>query len=113
MFGYNFSMPPVRRRPLTESDLVKIREQWGDDRVVHSLLWEIARLRRSVRLLFDRTLTLYSYIPRETIVPDDAAIDRLLEIEPAIIDDAQKKRARFDAETHARELKRKAREIRS
>src|SRR3954469_24620907 len=106
-------MPSPRRRPLAEADLVKIREQWGDDRVVHSLLWEIARLRRSVRLLFARSLTLYSYIPRETIVPADPAIDRLLEIEPAIIDDAQKQRARFDAETTARELKRKAREIRS
>ena len=33
-FGYNFPMVTSRRRPLTEADLRKIREQWGDDRVV-------------------------------------------------------------------------------
>ena len=30
-FGYNFPMPTSHRRPLTEADLLKIREQWGDD----------------------------------------------------------------------------------
>ena len=115
MFGYNFCMLPKRRRPLTESDLLKIREQWGDDRVVYSLLWEIARLRRSVRLFFARTVSLHAYIPREIIVPDDPAIDRLMEIEPAIVDDAKKKRAGYEALSApaSRELKRKAREVRS
>jgi len=89
-------MATFRRRPLTEADLLKIREQWGDDRVVNTLLWEIARLRRSVRVLFARTIALRSYIPREIIVPDDPAIDRLYETEPAIIDDASKKRAGYD-----------------
>jgi hypothetical protein len=39
------SVKPGRRRPLTDADLLKIRDQWGDDRVVNTLLWEIARLR--------------------------------------------------------------------
>ena len=104
-----------RRRPLTEADLLKIREQWGDDRVVHALLWEIARLRKSVRLLFARTLALRAYVSRETIVPDDPAIDRLIEIEPAINDDMAKKQAKYDSfySDSERELKRKARETRS
>ena len=108
-------MATSRRQPLTEADLLKIREQWGDDRVVHTLLWEIARLRKSVRMLFARIIALRSYIPNEIIVPDDPAIDRLFEIEPAITDDAAKKRAGYDAlfTESERELKRKARESRS
>jgi len=114
-FGYNFQMAPSRRRPLTEADLLKIREQWGHDRVVNTLLWEIARLRKSVRLLFARTISLRGYIPREIIVPDDPAIDRLGEIEPAITDDAAKKRAGYDSlfTESEQELKRIARETRS
>jgi hypothetical protein len=114
-FGYNFLMTKPRRRPLTENDLLKIREQWGDDRVVHTLLWEIARLRKSVRVLFARTIALRGYVPREIIVPDDPAIDRLIEIEPAINDDTAKKQAKYDSfyTDSERELKRKARETRS
>ena len=108
-------MATPRRRPLTEPDLLKIREQWGHDRVVNTLLWEIARLRKSVRLLFARTISLRGYIPREIIVPADPAIDRLGEIEPAITDDAAKKRAGYDSlftESEG-ELKRIARETRA
>jgi len=110
-----FIMATFRRRPLTEADLLKIREQWGDDRVVHTLLWEIARLRKSVRLLFTRTIALRGYIPSEIIVPDDPGIDRLCDTEPAITDDAAKKRAGYDSlfTGSERELKRKARETRS
>ena len=108
-------MATFRRRPLTEADLLKIREQWGDDRVVHTLLWEIARLRKSVRLLFTRTIALRGYIPSEIIVPDDPGIDRLCDTEPAITDDTAKKRAGYDSlfTGSERELKRKARETRS
>jgi len=83
--------------------------------VVNTLLWEIAHLRKSVRLLFARTITLHGYIPIEIIVPDDPEIDRLYETEPAIIDDATKKRAGYDSlfSEGERELKRKARETRS
>ena len=104
-----------RHRPLTETDLLKIREQWGNDRVVNTLLWEIARLRKSVRLLFARTIALRSYIPREIIVPDDPALDRLIEVEPAINDDKVRKQAKYDSfyTESERELKRKARETRS
>ena len=104
-----------RHRPLTETDLLKIREQWGNDRVVNTLLWEIARLRKSVRLLFARTIALRAYIPREIIVPDDPAFDRLIEGEPAINDDMGKKQAKYDSfyTDNERELKRKARETRS
>jgi len=73
------SVKPGRLRPLTEADLLKIRDQWGDDRVVNTLLWEIARLRKSVRTLFAKTITLYGYIPRQIIVPDDPAVDRLID----------------------------------
>ena len=73
------SVKPGRLRPLTEADLLKIRDQWGDDRVVNTLLGEIARLRKSVRTLFARTITQYGYIPREIIVPDDPAVDRLID----------------------------------
>ena len=108
-------MATSRRQPLTEADLLKIRDQWGDDRVVNTLLWEIARLRKSVRLLFARTIALQGYISKEIIVPDDPAIDRLCDTEPAIIDDAAKKRAGYDSlfTESERELKRKARERRS
>ena len=108
-------MPTPRRRPLNEADLLKIREQWGDDRVVDTLLWEIARLRKSVRLLYARTIALRGYIPSEIIVPDDPAIDRLYDTEPAITDDAAKKRAGYDSlfTESEREVKRKARETRS
>ena len=110
-FGYNFAMPTSRRRPLTEADLLKIREQWGEDRVVNTLLWEIARLRKSVRLLFSWTISLRSYIPREIIFPDDPRIDRLIEFEPAINDDTAKKPAKYDSfyMDSERELARKAR----
>jgi hypothetical protein len=103
------------RRPLSETDLVKIREQWGDDRVVNTLLWEIARLRHSVRLLYARTIALRGYVPKEIIVPDDPAIDRLYEAEPAINDDTCKWQAKYDSfyTDSERELKRKARETRS
>lgn len=109
------SVKPGRRRPLTEADLLKIRDQWGDDRVVNTLLWEIARLRKSVRTLFARTITLYGYIPREIVVPDDPAVDRLIDAEPAITDNEAKKLAGYDSllTESERELKRKARETRS
>jgi len=109
------SVKPGRLRPLTEADLLKIRDQWGDDRVVNTLLWEIARLRKSVRTLFARTITLYGYIPREIIVPDDPAVDRLIDAEPAITDNEAKKLAGYDSllTESERELKRKARETRS
>src|SRR5258705_9021202 len=105
----------IPRRRLTEPDLLKIREQWGCDRVVNTLLWEIARLRKSVRLLYARTISLHGYIPKEIIVPDDPAIDRLAEIEPAINDDTAKRQAKYDSfyKDSERELKRKARETRS
>ena len=108
-------MATSRRQPLTEADLLKIRDQWGDDRVVNTLLWEIARLRKSVRLLFARTIALHGYIPREVIVPDDRAIDCLIETEPAINDDVVKQQAKYDSfyTDSERELKRKARETRS
>jgi len=73
------SVKPGRRRPLTETDLLKIRDQWGADRVVNTVLWEIARLRKSVRTLFARTIKLYGYMPRDIIVPDDPAVDRLID----------------------------------
>ena len=79
------------------SRLAQIRDQWGGDRVVNTLLWEIARLRKSVRTLFARTITLYGYIPREIIVPDDPAVDRLIDAEPAITDDEAKKLAGYDS----------------
>ncbi len=91
------SVKPGRRRPLTETDLLKIRDQWGADRVVNTLLWEIARLRKSVRTLFAKTITLYGYIPREIIVPDDPAVDRLIDAEPAITDNEAKKLAGYDS----------------
>jgi hypothetical protein len=83
--------------------------------VVNTLLWETARLRKSIRLLFARTITLHGYVPKEIIVPDDPAIDRLYDTEPAITDDAAKKRAGYDSlfTESERELKRKARETRS
>lgn len=102
----------TRRRPLTEDDLQRIREQWGDDKVVNSLLWEIARLRDSVRIFYKRTVTLHSYFPRETIVPDNPEVDSLLEREPAINDHATKQRGALDFDANVRELKRKAREVR-
>ena len=77
--------------------MLKIREQWGHDRVVNTLIWEIARLRKSVRLLFARTIALHGYVPKEIIVPDDPAIDRLYETEPAITDDAAKKHAGYNS----------------
>jgi len=109
------SVKPGRLRPLTEADLLKIRDQWGDDRVVNTLLGEIARLRKSVRTLFARTIKLYGYIPREIIVPDDPAVDRLIDAEPAITDNEAKKLAGYDSllTESERELKRKARETRS
>ena len=73
------SVKPGRRRPLTETDLLKIRDQWGADRVVNTLLGEIARLCKSVRTLFARTIKLYGYMPRDIIVPDDPAVDRLID----------------------------------
>jgi len=109
------SVKPGRRRPLTEADLLKIRDQWGDDRVVNTLLWEIARLRKSVRTLFARTITLYGYLSREIIAPDDPAVDRLIDAEPAITDNEAKKLAGYDSllTESERELKRKARATRS
>jgi len=108
-------MATSRRQPLTEADLLKIREQWGDDRVVNTLLWEIARLRKSVRMLFARTIELRGYIPGEIIVPDNGALDRRIETEPAINDDVVKQQAKYDSfyTDSERELKRKARETRS
>jgi len=47
-----------------------------------------------VRLPFARTIALRGYVQREVIVPDDPAIERLIEGEPAIDDDAAKKRAK-------------------
>jgi hypothetical protein len=68
-----------------------------------------------VKLLFARTIALRGYIPDEIIVPDDRVIDRLYETEPAIIDDATKKRVGCDSlfSESERELKRTARETRS
>ena len=83
--------------------------------MVNTLLWEIARLRKSVRTLFAKTITLYGYLSREIIAPDDPAVDRLIGAEPAITDNEAKKRAGYDSllTESERELKRKARETRS
>ena len=104
----------IKRRPLSANDLLQIREQWGRDRVVNTLLWEIARLRNSVRVLNDRLNTVHSYMPREVIVPPNGEVDQLLETEPAINDEIERqhtKSAILDGVSE-RELKRVARQLR-
>jgi len=62
-----------------------------------------------------RTIELRGYIPGEIIVPDNGALDRRIETEPAINDDVVKQQAKYDSfyTDSERELKRKARETRS
>ena len=102
------------RQPLTEQELLQIRTQWGSDRVVNTLLWEIARLRGAVRTFYARVLTVEGYIPQEVIVPDDDEVEHLVESEPAINDEIARKHAKTKRDAmNARELKRVARQTRN
>ena len=104
----------LKHRPLSANDLLQIREQWGQDRVVNTLLWEIARLRNSVRVLNNRLNAVHSYLPPDVIVPDDGEVDRLLEREPAINDEIERRHsnAAIIDGVSERELKRVARQLR-
>ena len=42
-------------------------------------------------------IALRGYVPSAIIVPDDPAIERLTEFEPAINDDTAKKHAKYDS----------------
>lgn len=53
----------TRRRPppLATQELKMIKEQWGEDRVVRKLLWEISRLRDTVYRWYEYHIQLSHY----------------------------------------------------
>lgn len=54
-------MPARRPKPLTAAELKLVKEQWGDDRVVRKLLWEISRLRNVVHRWYTYHWTVRHY----------------------------------------------------
>ena len=88
---------PDRPRPLTGKQLRHIRDQWGRDRVVRVLLWEISRLRDVVRILCRRVVSLTRYSRDGPIVPSDPDVDQVFDTEPVIFEDIEANRARHTA----------------
>ena len=128
-------MPSQRPKPLTASELREIRERYGKQPVVRTLLWEISRLRGVIKLFYRQIVRLTLNSEERTLLLD-GAVEEAMEEEPAILEEQRQDsraspaslprtprphmskeaedrlRDGSSAQTNERDLKRKSREAR-
>ena len=79
-------MPRQRPKPLTATELRDIQERCGKQPVVRLLLWEIARLRGVIKLLYRQIVRLTLNSEERTLLLD-GAVEEAMEEEPAILEE--------------------------
>jgi len=78
-----------RPRPLTADELRNLRDRFGSDRLARLLLWEIARLRSVVMVLYLQLCRLSYHRPGEVDSGIDVETEATLEAEPVILENAR------------------------
>jgi hypothetical protein len=128
-----------RPPPLTGEELRNLRDRFGSDRLARLLLWEIARLRSVVMMLYRHICRLSHHRPNEAATDLDEDAEAVISAEPVITENAQdsaqnfkygrksrwphmsaeaesalgeKINAEADGQATAREIKRQSREAR-
>ena len=80
-------MPSQCPKPLTATQLREINQRCGKQPVVRLLLWEIARLRGVIKLLYRQIVRLTPYSADTIQLPLDEAVEEVMEEEPAILEE--------------------------
>lgn len=79
-------MRTKRPTPLTGDELRNLRDRFGSDRLARLLLWEIARLRRVVLVLYRQICRLSYHRPDEVGPGMDEETEAALDAEPVILE---------------------------
>jgi hypothetical protein len=88
-------MRTQRPAPLTGNELRTLRDRFGSDRLARLLLWEIARLRNVVMVLFRQVCRLSYHRPDEPAIDLDEETESAINAEPVIIENSQPGRDNF------------------
>jgi len=75
-------------KPLTGDELRNLRDRFGSDRLARLLLWEIARLRSVVLILYRQICRLSYHRPDEVGPGMDEETEAALDAEPVILENA-------------------------
>jgi len=75
-------------KPLTGDELRNLRDRFGSDRLARLLLWEIARLRSVVMILYRQICRLSVHRPDEVGPGMDEETEAVLDAEPVILENA-------------------------
>jgi len=76
-------------KPLTGDELRNLRDRFGSDRLARLLLWEIARLRSVVMVLYRQLCRLSYHRPNEVGPGLDEETEAVLDVESVILENAQ------------------------
>ena len=82
-------MPTKCPKPLKGDELRSLRDCFGSDRLARLLLWEIARLRSVVMVLYRQICRLSYHRPDEVGPGIDEETEAVLEDEPVILENAR------------------------
>ena len=82
-------MATQRPKPLTCDELRALRDRFGSDRLARLLLWEIARLRSVVMVLYRQICRLSYHRPDEVGPGIDQETEAVLDVEPVILVNAR------------------------
>ena len=82
-------MPTKRPKPLSGDELRNLRDRFGSDRLARLLLWEIARLRSVVMVLYRQICRLSYHRPDEVGLGIDEETEAVLDVEPVILENAR------------------------
>ena len=82
-------MGTKRPRPLTGDELRNLRDRFGSDRLARLLLWEIARLRSVVMVLYRQICRLSYHRPDEVGPGLDEETETVLDAVPVILENAR------------------------
>jgi len=87
-------MRTKRPTPLTGDELRNLRDRFGSDRLARLLLWEIARLRSVVMVLYRQICRLSYHRPDEVGPGLDQETEAVLDVEPVILENARPRLAK-------------------
>src|SRR4051812_33413731 len=82
-------------KPLTGDELRSLRDRFGSDRLARLLLWEIARLRSVVMVLYQQICRHSYYRPNEPPTDMDEETETVIDAEPVITENAHASREIF------------------
>jgi hypothetical protein len=88
-------METKRPKPLTGDELRQLRDRFGSDRLARLLLWEIARLRNVVMVLYRQLCRLSYHLPDKVGPGIDEETEAAINCEPVIIENARQSREDF------------------